>query len=230
MTGTLINAGAIIAGSLAGMLLHSRLPGRITDIVFQALGLFTLFIGVHMAMETSNILLVVLSMVGGSILGELMNLEEGMERMSNKLKTRLKTSNEKFTEGMITAFLLYCMGSMTVLGAFEEGLGDEPNLLLAKSVMDGFSSVALASALGIGVMFSIIPLLIYQGGLTLLASQLQEYFTDLIVDEITAVGGLLLLGLGINILEIKRLRILNMLPALVLIVVLTLLFGENGGG
>jgi hypothetical protein len=224
MTGTLINAGAIVAGSTAGLILHSRLPRRVTDIVFQGLGLFSLFIGFNMAMRTSHMLLMIFSIVIGSIIGELLSLEAGMENLSEKLKTRLKSSNEKFTEGMITAFLLYCMGSMTILGAFEEGLGGEPNLLLAKSVLDGFSSVALASALGIGVMFSIIPLLLYQGGLTLLAAQLDEVFTELVIDELSAVGGLLLIGLGINILEIKRLRIMNMLPALVVIVVLTLIF------
>lgn len=224
MTGTLINAGAIVVGSTAGLILHSRLPRRVTDIVFQGLGLFSLFIGFNMAMRTSHMLLMIFSIVLGSIFGELMSLEAGMEKLSENLKTRLKSSNEKFTEGMITAFLLYCMGSMTILGAFEEGLGGEPNLLLAKSVLDGFSSVALASALGIGVLFSILPLLVYQGGLTLLAAQLQEVFTELVIDELSAVGGLLLIGLGINLLEIKRLRIMNMLPALVIIVVLTLMF------
>jgi len=224
MTGTLINAGAIIVGSTAGMLLNARLPRRVTYIVFQGLGLFTLYVGFSMAFRTSHMLLMIFSIVLGSILGELMGLESGMERVSEKLKTRLKSSNEKFTEGMITAFLLYCMGSMTILGAFEEGLGGEPNLLLAKSVLDGFSSVALASALGLGVLFSVIPLLIYQGGLTLLAAQLEDLLTEVVVDELSAVGGLLLIGLGINILEIKRLRIMNMLPALVIIVVLTLIF------
>jgi hypothetical protein len=224
MTGTLINAGAILVGGAAGLILHSRLPRRVTDIVFQGLGLFSLFIGFNMAMRTSHMLLMIFSIVLGSIFGELMSLEAGMEKLSENLKTRLKSSNEKFTEGMITAFLLYCMGSMTILGAFEEGLGGEPNLLLAKSVLDGFSSVALASALGIGVLFSILPLLVYQGGLTLLAAQLQEVFTELVIDELSAVGGLLLIGLGINILEIKRLRIMNMLPSLVIIVVLTLMF------
>jgi hypothetical protein len=224
MTGTLINAGAILVGGAAGLILHSRLPRRVTDIVFQGLGLFSLFIGFNMAMRTSHMLLMIFSIVLGSIFGELMSLEAGMEKLSENLKTRLKSSNEKFTEGMITAFLLYCMGSMTILGAFEEGLGGEPNLLLAKSVLDGFSSVALASALGIGVLFSILPLLVYQGGLTLLAAQLQEVFTELVIDELSAVGGLLLIGLGINLLEIKRLRIMNMLPALVIIVVLTLMF------
>jgi len=224
MTGTLINAGAIIVGSTAGIILHARLPRRVTDIVFQGLGLFTLYIGFSMAGRTSHMLLMIFSIVTGSILGELLGLESGMERLSEGLKARLKSSNEKFTEGMITAFLLYCMGSLTILGAFEEGLGGQPNLLLTKSVLDGFSSVALASALGIGVMFSVLPLLIYQGGLTLLAAQLQDLFTEVVIDELSAVGGLLLIGLGINILEIKRLRIMNMLPALVVIVVLTLIF------
>lgn len=225
MTGTWINAAAILAGSLAGLLLHSRLPRKLSEIVFQALGLFTLFIGFRMANETNNLLLIVFSMVGGSLIGESLSLQHRMERMSERLKKRLNTSNEKFTEGLITSFLLFCMGSMTILGAFEEGLGNEPNLLLAKSVMDGFSSVALASALGVGVAFSIIPLILYQGGLTLLAAQLNNYLTEPIINEITAVGGLLLVGLGINILNMKQLRILNMLPALVIIVVLMFFFG-----
>ena len=225
MIGTWVNAAAILAGGLVGLMLHSRLPERVADIVFQALGLFTLFIGVKMALGTNHILLLVFSMVAGSISGELLQLERGMERLGEKLKNRVKSGNEHFTEGLVTAFLLYCMGSMTILGAFEEGLGKGPNLLLAKSVMDGFSSVALASALGMGVLFSIVPLVLYQGGLTLLAVQLQDYFTDVIIDEITAVGGLMLIGLGINILGIKKLRILNMLPALVFIVIFTLIFG-----
>jgi uncharacterized membrane protein YqgA involved in biofilm formation len=116
------------------------------------------------------------------------------------------------------------MGSMAILGAFEEGLGGAPNLLLAKSVLDGFSSIALAASLGIGVIFSAIPLLIYQGGLTLFAGSLQSFFTESIIKELTAVGGLLLIGLGINILEIKKLVILNMIPSLVIVVILTYLF------
>ncbi len=121
----------------------------------------------------------------------------------------------RFAEGLVTAFLLFCMGSMTVLGAIEEGMGGRPNLLAAKSVLDGFASLALASSLGIGVLFSVIPLFIYQGGLTLLAGSLQAVMSEVVVNEISAAGGLILIGLGITILEIKQLKVLNMLPALV---------------
>ena len=224
MLGTLVNTGAVIAGSLVGILIHAHLPDRLTRIAFQGIGLFTLFIGVKMAWETQSLLILIFSMVIGSIIGELIDLDKHLGNLSEKLKAKLKSKNEKFTEGLITAFLLWCMGSMTIIGAMEEGFGDPPNLLLAKSVLDGFSSVALAASMGIGVMFAAIPLLIYQGGLTLLAASLRDVMADPVVAEMTAVGGLLLIGLGINILEIKKLKILNMLPALVVAVVLALLF------
>lgn len=220
MIGTVVNAAAILAGGGIGLLLRSRLPKRIVTIVFQAIGLFTLFLGVTMAMKTSQFLVLIFSLVIGSIAGEAIDLEKYMQQWSNSLKKRLKSKNSRFSEGLVTAFLLYCMGSMTILGAFEEGMGDYPNLLLAKSVLDGFSSIALASALGVGVLFSVVPLLIYQGGLTLLAAYFGNFFPETIIDELTATGGILLIGLGINILEIKQLRVLNMLPALIVVVVL----------
>ena len=130
----------------------------------------------------------------------------------------------RFAEGLVTAFLLFCMGSMTVLGAIEEGLGGRPNLLAAKSVLDGFASLALASSLGVGVLFSVIPLFIYQGGLTLLAGSFHAVLSDVVVNEISAAGGLILVGLGITILEIKQLKVLNMLPALVFAGVLAAVF------
>ncbi|MCP4221138.1 MAG: DUF554 domain-containing protein [bacterium] len=230
MIGTLINTAAVIAGSTLGLLLHSRLPERFTKIVFQAFGLFTLFLGIHMASKTTHFLIMIFSILVGSLSGELLKLEEHVETFSNYLKKKTaklqrgEGGNSKFTEGFVTAFILFCVGSMTILGAIEEGLGGEPNLLLAKSVLDGFASIALASAFGIGVMFSIIPLLIYQGGLTLLAGYAQVFFTPPIIAELTAVGGLLLMGLGLTILDIKKLKILNMLPSLVVVVVLSYIF------
>lgn len=223
MTGTLVNIAAIIAGSIIGMIIHDKLPKRFVQIVFQAIGLFTLFIGVSMALKTDHIILLIMSLVIGSVIGELLGLEKGMERLADRLKGKLKLRNERFSEGMITAFLLYCMGSVTIIGAIEEGLTGKPTLLYMKSIMDGVSSIALASAMGVGVAFSVIPLLLYQGGITLFASSVGEYFSDVVVDELTATGGILLLGLGINILEIKKLRILNMLPSLVVVVVLVYL-------
>lgn len=224
MLGTLINAGAVIAGSVIGLLVHSKLPKKYTVIVFHAIGLFTLFLGVKMALDTTNLLIMIFSVVLGSVIGELMNIEGGVDRFSKYVKNKVKSKNEKFTEGFVTAFLLFCMGSLTVLGAMEEGFGNAPNLLLAKSVLDGFASIALAAGLGIGVLFSVIPLLIYQGGLTLFAAALKEILSVAVITEMSAVGGILLIGLGINILEIKKIKILNMLPALVVAVILSLIF------
>jgi len=150
----------------------------------------------------------------GAVAGELLGLEKGIVRMSDWLKTKVHSRNEKFTEGLVTAFLLFCMGSMTILGAIEEGMSGKPDLLLAKSVLDGFSSIALSASLGAGVLFAVVPLLIYQGGLTLLAGQLGTVLSPPVVNEITATGGLLLIGLGINILEIRKIQVLNMIPAL----------------
>ncbi|MEO0004612.1 MAG: DUF554 domain-containing protein [candidate division WOR-3 bacterium] len=224
MLGTLVNTLTVIAGSLLGLALHTRLPQRLTKVAFQAIGIFTLFLGFSMALRTGKVLIMILSIVSGSIIGELIDLDRHLNRFGNWLKMRLKVDSGRFTEGMVTAFLIFCMGSMTVLGAIEEGLGKTPNLFFAKSILDGFAAIALTAGLGIGVMFSALPLFIYQAGLTLLARLLNTFLTDAMTNELTAVGGLILIGLGINLLEIKQLKVLNMLPALVIVVILGLIF------
>lgn len=224
MLGTFVNVAAVLAGGTIGLVIHSKLPARFTKIVFQAIGLFTLFLGFSLSLKTTNFLIMIFSIVIGSILGELLKLDLRMERLGERIKKISGAGSARFSEGFVTAFLLFCMGSMTVLGAFEEGLGGKPNLLFAKSLLDGVSSVALAAALGIGVLFSVVPLLLYQGGLTLLAAYLGQLFSEPIINELTAVGGILLIGLGISILEIKPLKILNMIPSLVIVVILSYFF------
>lgn len=219
MLGTFVNVAAVIAGSLVGLLLKMRLPEKITGIVFQGIGLVTIFFGVAMSFRSQNWVILILSVVSGAIIGQLLNLDDRLNKVGEWLKNKFKINNIRFTEGMITAFLLFCMGSLTVLGALEEGMNQNPELLLAKSVMDGFSSIALAATMGIGVMFSVIPLLIYQGGITLFAGSLQNFLSEPLIMEITAAGGIILLGMGINILEIKQIKVLNLLPALLMAVV-----------
>lgn len=223
MLGTLINAGTVIVGSSLGLLLRTRLPEKISTIVFQAIGLFTVYLGITMAFKTHHLLIVIFSLVLGAITGELIQIEAGLEKWGLRLKKYFGAKQEKFAEGLVTAFLLFCMGSMTILGAFEEGLGGKPNLLIAKAWLDGFSSLALAAALGSGVLVAVVPLVIYQGLLTLLARLLGSVLSLTVIDEMTAVGGILLIGLGINILEIKSIRVLNMLPALVYALILVLI-------
>jgi len=224
MIGTLVNTAAVLVGGTIGLLLKKNMPERVTSIYFQAVGLFTLAIGISMAVKMDHILIVVGSLAIGSLLGEWMNLEVGAERMSETLKKRFRIGSDKFSEGLITAFLLFCIGSMTILGTIQEGTGGSSDLLFTKSMMDFFSAMLLASAFGLGVIVSAIPLLIFQAALTLLAMYAGTFFTPVIVQGLTSVGGILLIGLGINILEIKKLRIMNMLPALVVVVLLLWFF------
>ena len=224
MYGTLLNASTVIIGSLIGLIIRSKLPKRIIKTEFQGVGLFTIILGIIMAIKTTNLLIMIFSIVIGSIIGEIIDIDKWINNFGEWLKNKFKTKNQKFSEGLVTAFLLYCMGSMTILGAIEEGIGGVPNLLVAKSILDGFSSIILAATLGLGVLFSSIPLLIYQGGLTLLASNIQNSLTEIIVNEITAVGGIILLGLGITLLEIKKIKIINMIPSMIIAGILAYLF------
>ena len=228
MIGTLVNVGAVLAGSFLGILFKSRLPERFIKIFFQVIGLFTLYLGMSMALKSTHVLHLVFSLILGSLIGELLHLERGMERFAEWVKKKFKSTHERFTDGLLTAFLLYCMGSLTILGAIEEGMTGDPHLLLIKSLMDGFSSIALASGLGIGVMFSAVPLLIYQGGITLMAMWMGNFFPHMMITELSATGGILLLGLGVDILGLKKIKVINMLPALVVIVLLLWLFPNVG--
>ncbi|MGI6784063.1 MAG: DUF554 domain-containing protein [Aminivibrio sp.] len=223
--GSILNALAIVAGSLAGIALHSRLPERYTSITFQGLGLLTLFLGVHMAQRTGSFLVMAFSIVGGALLGEFFDLDGKLNRLGDWTRRKIRSKNEKFTEAFVAASLLYCVGSMAILGAIEEGLGDFPRLFVTKSLMDGMASAAMAASIGPGVLFSAVPVLLYQGGMTLLAGTVQSVMTGPVVDEVCAVGGLLLLGIGLNILEIKKIKAVNMLPALLFAGVLASLFG-----
>lgn len=228
MEGTFVNIAAIIAGSAIGLFLNTKLPDRFVKIFFQVIGLFTIFLGISMAIETTHILHMVMALITGALIGELLKIQEGLESFGDYLKKRFKIGNEKFTEGLVTAFLLYCIGSLTIIGAIEAGLTGDQELIYIKSLMDGVSSIALASGLGIGVMFSIVPLLIFQGGITLLAMQFGDFIPQVMITELSAVGGIILIGLGINILEIKSIKVLNMLPALITIIILLWLFPNFG--
>jgi uncharacterized membrane protein YqgA involved in biofilm formation len=228
MIGTFVNVIAVVAGSLIGLLFKSRLPERFIKIFFQVIGLFTLYLGFSMALKSTHVLQMVFSLILGALIGESLHLDRGLEKLADKMKRKFKSNHEQFTEGLLTAFLLYCMGSLTILGAIEEGMTGDAHLLFVKSLMDGVSSIALASGLGIGVLFSAVPLLIFQGGITLAGMWLGDFFPAMMITELSAVGGILLLGLGIEILGIKKINIINMLPALVVIVVLLWIFPGTG--
>ncbi|MDR0538189.1 MAG: DUF554 domain-containing protein [Tannerellaceae bacterium] len=224
MIGTLVNTAAVIAGSGIGIIFKKALPAKYEIIYFQVVGLFTLLLGIKMGLDMKQPLLVILSLVLGGFTGTHLKLNEKVETLGDSIKKRMKSGNERFTEGLTSAFLLFCIGSMTILGCIEEGLGKSSDLLLTKSLMDFFSSIMLASALGIGVMFSAIPLLLFQGGITLLIYIIGKEIPATVINELTSVGGIMLIALGLIILKIKQIEIINFLPALLFICLLVWLF------
>ena len=223
--GTLVNTLAVVAGSLIGLLLQRTFPENIRTICFQGLGLCTLLIGVQMALQVENILILIFSILIGGMVGEGLNLHGRLIALGDAVKRKVRIGSERFTEGLITAFLLFCVGSLTIVGALEEGLNDDPSLLYTKSVLDGFAAVVLTVTYGWGVLFSALPLLLFQSAITLSAETLHPYLSELVISQLSATGGVIIIGLGINLLEIKELRITNMLPGLLIVILLTLWLG-----
>ncbi len=218
MTGTIINTATVLVGASLGCLLNKNFPEKYKLVFFQAIGLFNILLGIKMGLELqSSFLFLVFALVLGGFVGEWLDLDKRTQSLGNLLKKRFKLKNERFTEGFVSAFLLFCMGSMAIVGAIEEGFGKTSDLLLTKSVMDLFSSFMLASALGVGVVFSALTVLLFQGGITMLVMLFGTHIPEVYVAGVTSVGGVMLIGLGISLMGIKHIKIINLLPALVFI-------------
>lgn len=220
MTGTFINIAAILIGGTIGLIFGSRIPERYKGTVIAGMGLFTAAMGLQMFLKSGNQLIVLGALIIGALLGEWLKIEDRLQAFGQALEQRFSQDSEtgsgsKFVRGFMVATLLFCIGPMAILGSIQDGLTGDYNLLAVKSTLDGFASIAFTSTLGIGVMFSSIIILIYQGGISLLAGQLSAIVTDPMMNEMTATGGVILLGLAIsNLLEIKKIRVGNFLPAL----------------
>ncbi len=226
MTGTVINVATVLAGTVAGTVLGGRLPERIRETVMHALGLITLLVGVSQGLAAfrpplsditrAAVVVVMGSVLVGGVLGELIGIERGLDRLGEALKARFGRGQARFTEGFVVASLVFCVGPLTVLGSIQDGLTGDYQLLAIKSLLDGFAAVAFASALGWGVGFSALTVLVYQGALSLSASALAGGFSDAMVAAMSAVGGILILGIGLRLLELRHVRVGNLLPGLAL--------------
>lgn len=216
MVGTLVNVFTVTCGATIGLLLNKALPERIVQSVFAALGLFTCFIGISMALEGDQPLITILTLIIGGIVGEILRLEKRVNTLIEKVKAKTK-GGDQFVEGLTSAFLLFCVGAMTILGCFDEGIRNNRDIIYTKSIMDFFSSIALASAFGRGVLFAVIPLFVYQGGLTFFSQHLEPIVTIEWTDQVKGIGGLLLIALGIQILDLRKFRLINYLPAFLII-------------
>jgi uncharacterized membrane protein YqgA involved in biofilm formation len=226
MIGTVVNVILVVVGSLAGVVLRKGIPENIKKMIITALGLFTCVLGGKMGFEMQRPLVVVFSLVLGGVLGEILRIEDLLEGIGEKLKRLIKARGEtSFAQGFVFASLLFCVGPMTILGSIQAGLQNKPELLLVKSLMDGASSIVLASGLGVGVAFSALTVLVIQGGLTLLAQQLSFLADPTYLSDFTSVGGIIIFAIGLKLLSIKSIKAGNLLPALVFVVVLTFIAG-----
>lgn len=230
-SGTWINAGAVLLGSLLGLLLGGRMPLTMRTTIVQGVGLAVLYIGISMAGALAKakggmvdgVVLALLAVVLGGVTGELLHIEEGLEALGEKLKKRF-AGGGRFTEGFVMASLLFCAGPMTLIGSLQNGLTGDSRLLLLKSALDGLSSIAFASTYGMGVGFSVLIILLYQGGVSLAAASLAGSLTDPATDPqvllVTGTGGLLILGIGINLLGLAKIRVGSYLPGLIVVLLL----------
>jgi uncharacterized membrane protein YqgA involved in biofilm formation len=221
LIGTILNIITVLIGGGLGVLLGQRLPERMRETVLHGLGLVTLVVGVHLTLETNNILIVLGSVLVGAMLGEWWRIDVGLDRLGDWLRARVARrasarSLAHFTEGFVTASLVFCVGPMTILGSIQDGLTGDYSLLAIKSVLDGFAALAFASSLGIGVPFSALTILVYQGGLTLAAGLAQNALSEAMIAEMTATGGVMILAIGLLLLDVRRIRVANLLPALLI--------------
>ena len=223
MLGTLVNAGAIIAGGILGMLLQKGLPENLRKTLMAGMGLCVVLIGLKGALGTGSEMLVILSIVLGCVIGVLLKLEQRLERVGVKLQALFATrKSETFAKGFVTATLMYCVGAMAIVGSMDAGLRGDHSTLLAKSVLDGVSSVILTSMMGPGVLLSAGSVLIYQGAITLLAQVAAPILTERVITEMSAVGGLLVVSIGLNMIRKDHIPVGDMLPAMFMPLLLTL--------
>lgn len=225
MLGTIINALAIIIGGLMGTALRSGIPEKYKETVINALGLAIILIGLKSAWETRNPLILISALVLGGIIGEMLALEDWLQKVGSSAERLFGHLGGNISEAFVTATLVYCVGAMAIMGAIQSGLTGDNSTLFAKSMLDGVSSVLFASTLGAGVMLSAVPVFLYQGAITLSAGWVADWLSPGMRAEMTAVGGLLIVAIGLNILDLKKTRVGNLLPA---VLVAALLAGAVG--
>ncbi|MBU5427723.1 DUF554 domain-containing protein [Tissierella pigra] len=213
MLGTIVNTVAIIIGSLLGIGIKKGIKDDYKNTIMDGIGLAVMVIGIMGGIKSENIILVIGSIVVGGIIGEIIGIENKLDNLGNSLQSKFGGKDSNFSKGFVTASLVYCVGAMAIVGSLESGIQSNHETLFAKSILDGISAIIFSSTLGIGVAFSSIPVFIYQGSITLLANSVKGLLTPQVVNEMSAVGGLLIMAIGINILGIKKIKVGNMLPS-----------------
>lgn len=213
LLGTIVNFSAIIVGSLIGLLVKGGVPEKISNTIMQGLALCVIYIGVSGAIKGSNVMLIIISSVIGGLIGELVDIDNLLKKLGDKIENTFKGRGIKISEGFVTASLLFCVGSMAIVGSLESGLQGNNKILFAKSILDGIASIIFSSTLGIGVMLSSVSVLLYQGIITIAASGLKALLIQSVITDMTAIGSLLIMGIGFNMLGMSKIKVANLLPA-----------------
>jgi uncharacterized protein len=224
MLGTIANTSAVLAGSLVGIVAGKRLGAGLKETLMKALGLAVVVIGLQMALTAKGLIPSVACLLLGALTGELMKIEHGVERLGEFLKVQVNSSSATFVQGFMSSTLLYITGAMVIIGCIQDGTAGNPDTLYLKSMLDGVSSIALASTLGIGVAFSALSVFVVQGSLTLLASHIAFLQEPAVLGSITSTGGMIILGIGINLMGLTTIRVGNLIPALAYAAVYPLIF------
>lgn len=214
MIGTIFNSATIILGSLIGILIKKGIKEEYKNTIMDGIGLSVVIIGIIGGIKANNIILVICSIVAGSIIGEVIDIDKKLDHLGLNMEKRFGRGDSNFSKGFITASLIYCIGAMAIVGSLEAGLSGNYETLFVKSIIDGITAVIFASSLGIGVAFSAISVFLYQGAITMLASVAKNFLTTEVINEMSAVGGILIMAIGINLLEIKKIKVANMLLAI----------------
>jgi uncharacterized membrane protein YqgA involved in biofilm formation len=222
LLGTIVNAIAIIIGSLIGQTI-SGMKENVKNSIVQAIGLCVVVMGIEMGLSSNNFIIVIFSIVIGTLLGEWWSLEDKLEGVGNRLERWVgKKGQGNISAAFVSATIIYCVGAMAILGSLDSGIRNDHQLLLTKSLLDGFTSILFTSTLGIGVIFSAVPVFLYQSAITISAYYIQQFISDdlmgIMIDELTATGGIMIIAIGMNILRIKKIRVANMLPSIFIVV------------
>ena len=225
MTGTLVNVGAVIAGSLIGLVVKKGIPQRFSDSIMKAVALCVIYIGIDGCLQGEKTLVAIISMVAGVLLGEALRLSDRINNLGKKLENKVSKNSSgdgNIAKGFVTASLLFCVGAMAIVGSLESGISENHEILFSKSLLDFISSIIFSASLGIGVMFSAVFVFLYQGAITVLAQFIGPYLSDVVIAEMTCVGSLLIIALGLNMLGLTKLKVMNYIPAVFLPIILCL--------
>ncbi len=224
MLGTIVNALAIIAGGIIGLLFKNVIPEKISESLLKTTGLAVIAIGITLIFRGENFTLLIISLILGTIIGESIDIEGILERFGAYIESKMKNKESNVALGFVTCTLVYCVGSMAIIGSIQSGLTGNHDILFSKALIDGITSVSMAVTMGVGVIFSSISVFVYQGIITTLASFMQSLLGEVVVNEMTAIGGVIIMGIGLNFLEIKRIKVGNLLPAIFLPIIYYMFF------